>query len=216
MRVLKRASNLIWCLLLCFVPIHARPPSLRFRHYISRLFHEAADVNKDGTISFDECYQTLLLFYTYLNQYAPIPPPKRERVLELYKSADWDSRSGLQESEFQLLAGALASRATLRVGLYKAVTWIVAPLFTSFLVQQLEGTKVVDECRSALVSREWIPEMVKTKSFWVTALLVANVSNLGMLVLYLLDEVLLTRFKPMQRFWIPEKLRMENANAGEL
>lgn len=214
---IRRPLLLFSFLLLWYAPGASAASALRsrrFSRYISRLFHESADVNKDGTISFDECYQSLLIFYTYLNQLAPIPPPKRARVQELYASADWDARAGLQEAEFQLLAGTLASRATLRLGLYKAVTWVVAPLLSSFLLNQAEGTAWVESCYKAIQQREWIPSIVSTRSFWMTVVLVANVSNLGMLVLWLLDEVLLTRFKPMQKLWIPEKL--EIANSEEL
>lgn len=193
--------------LFCVLSLTIRPVDSRqkFDRYLSRLFHERADRNKDGSICFDECYENLLIFYTYLNQWAPIPPPRRDRVEKLYASADWNHKKGLQEAEFKLLAGAFAARATLRVIIYKVVTWIGAPLLSAAMISLLEHTETVTSLKAWAKNMFFLPEAVTQRTFWMAAFLIMNVSNLGMLVLFLMDWAL-DHYKPFATAWFPEKM----------
>lgn len=183
-------------------PVVARQ---KFDRYLSRLFHERADSNKDGLISFDECYENLLIFSTYLNRIAPIPPPRRDRLAQFYELADWNQTKGLQEVEFKLLAGILAARVSLRILLYKLVTWIGAPVLSAAMMQGLESTEFVTNIKAWANHMFFLPEAVTRRSFWSALFLVMNVSYLGMIVLWILDWAL-DRYKPFAKAWLPEKM----------
>lgn len=200
MRILGIFSSL---LLLAVTPVYSRRQ--KFDRYLSRLFHERADRNRDGSICFEECYENLLIFYTYLNQWAPIPPPRRDRVEKLYAAADWNQKKGLQEAEFKLLAGAFAARASVRVLIYKIVTWIGAPLLTAAIIDLLEHTETVSSLKAWAKDMFFLPEAITRRSFWTAAILVMNVSNLGMLVMFVLDWAL-DRYRPFANAWFPEKM----------
>lgn len=162
--------------------------SSRWDRYLSRLYREA-DLNRDGSISFDECYERVLLFYVKLNRQAPIPPPSRAKILRLYAEADYDQSQSLDEEQFKELASTLASRGATRVLAHKLVTMVLGPWLATATVEYLATTESLGSVRQLLrgTAEGNLPgrlaRLVETKSFWNTVVLILTVKNLGNLVM---------------------------------
>jgi hypothetical protein len=158
--------------------------------------YEEADLNRDGSISFDECYERLLRFYIKLNQQAPIPPPDRTTVLDLYTEYDWNRNHKLSCDEFKQLAKVLASTALTRLAAHKTVTIVVAPLIATTLVHALATSSLLASPRS--VSSSVVQAMVPTHlaesllspNFWKTVVMIFTISQLGNIVLNLVNAYL--------------------------
>ena len=149
---------------------------------------EEADENGDGSISFEEVYERVLLFYIKLNQKAPIPPPSKQRVKLMYQVADWSHNRRLDKKEFQALAGTLAARGYFRLVAHKFVTVIVAPILANHVVNRLASSKKfgVRDLYANFVAKYVPPKFVDTISsveFWKTIVTILAVSQLGNLVL---------------------------------
>jgi len=190
-------SPLAWALPKVSPPVVGSPPACsrkprkrtsRWDRYLTRLYQEA-DLNKDGRISFDECYERLLLFYVKLNRRAPIPPPSRAKILRLYTEADYDKTKSPSEEEFKELASTLASRGATRVLAHKLVTMILGPWLATTTVEYLATTESLEPFRQVLqeTAESNIPGrmagLAETKSFWKTVVLIITVSRLGNFVL---------------------------------
>lgn len=160
----------------------------RWDRHLSRLYAEA-DLNRDGTLSFDECYERVLLFYIKLNRQAPIPPPTRAAVHRLYDEADWNHSRSLGESEFKDLASRLLSRGATRLLAHKLVTVLVAPFLATTTVRYLATSDRTAGARSVLAKAaethlpERLARMVRSVGFWTAVFLVLTVSQLGNAVL---------------------------------
>ena len=162
--------------------------SSRWDCYLTRLYQEA-DLNHDGRISFDECYERVLLFYIKLNRQAPIPPPSRSTLLGLYSKADRNHSSSLSEEEFKDLASTLASRGATRLLAHKLVTLLVAPWLATTAVHFIATAASLQPLR-----RSWhhaversvphrLAQATRSRSFWKTVVLIFTVSRLGNVVL---------------------------------
>jgi len=160
----------------------------RWDRYLSRLYAQA-DLNRDGTLSFDECYERLLLFYIKLNRQAPIPPPTRATVRRLYDESDWNHSRSLSEDEFKDLASTLASRGATRLLAHKLVTVLVAPFLATTTVRYLATSERTAGARSVLAKAAAthlparLARTVSSVGFWTTIFLVLTVSQLGNKVL---------------------------------
>lgn len=123
--------------------------------------------------------------YAILNRQAPIPPPSREKVRKLFGEQQYTT-----VEEFQLIAGALVSRAGVRLVSYKLVTYIAAPLLAFQSVNFL--------------SEKDLPEVIpKSKPFWTAIFTVGTVNQLGVWVLALVD-VILDTFQPFRKAFLDE------------
>lgn len=166
---------------------------------LTRLYNEA-DLNKDGGISFDECYQRLLFFYIELNQQAPIPPPDRATVRRLYAQSDWNHNRSLSCEEFKQLACELGEGAYARLVAHKFVTLFVAPWLAATVVHWLATA-----ARLAAVRSRWagavkaatapllptnVAETFVSANFWRTVVLTLTVSRLGNAVLATVNRYL--------------------------
>jgi hypothetical protein len=162
--------------------------SSRWDGYLTRIYREA-DLNRDGRISFDECYERVLLFYVKLNRQAPIPPPSRARMRRLYAEADLNHSSSLCEDEFKVLASTLASQEATRLLAHKLVTILVAPWLATTSVHCFTTTEALASVRRVLhdVIEHNFPDRLaglsQSTSFWRTIVLIATVSRLGNFVL---------------------------------
>jgi EF-hand domain pair len=165
---------------------------------LTQIFHEA-DLNHDGSISFDECYERLLKFYIKLNQQAPIPPPDRQTVKELYTEYDWNHNHRLSCDEFKQLARLLARNAVTRLVAHKVVTLLVAPLVAATLVQALAEASLLSMVRSLLsrVLEALLPihlaQTLQSLSFWRTVVMIVTVSQLGNTVLNVVNAWFYTK-----------------------
>jgi hypothetical protein len=155
---------------------------------LERLFEEA-DENHDGSISFEEVYERVLLFYIKLNQKAPIPPPSKQRVKQLYQDADWSHNRRLDSKEFKALAGTLAARGYFRLLSQKFVTVIVAPVLANHAVNRLADADKFEGVRDSYANfvAKYVPakfvDTVLSVEFWKTILTILAVAQLGNLVL---------------------------------
>lgn len=156
--------------------------------------YEEADLNHDGNVSFDECYERLLLFYITLNQQAPIPPPDRATVLQLYTESDWNHNRRLNCAEFKQLAQLLGRNAYTRLAAHKIVTLLIAPFLATAFIHVLATTPTLTAVRSTLstANKQYLPshlaETFESASFWKTVLMIFTVSQLGNTVLHIINS----------------------------
>jgi len=162
--------------------------SSRWDRYLNSVF-QRADQNKDGSISLDEAYELVLLFYIKLNQQAPIPPPSKDKVKSLYDQADWSHNRRLNGEEFNALASRLAARGTTRLAAHKFVTVVVAPIVANYAVNLLSASKHFARVREeyTIFVQKYVPKKLTStlisKEFWKTVLTILAVIQLGNLVL---------------------------------
>ena len=149
----------------------------RFERFVSKIY-EDADINRDGTISFTECYQLVLKLYIRLNREAPIPPPSREMVFRFYSDSDINHNRRISRDEFTRLARILGRRALVRLVAHKMMTLIGAPLLAELILRQLEGQQWLSRLAEAVVPEHFLPT-VTSKPFCRTFLIVILVATLG-------------------------------------
>lgn len=172
---------------------------LSWDRQLTEVFYEA-DFNRDGYVTFDECYERLLRFYIKLNQQAPIPPPDRNTVLQLYKNADLNHNQRLNLSEFKQLAQALIGRAYTRLLVHKLVTVLIGPYLATTFVHIVATTPVLGPMRkeaSILLSDSLhlpssLSSVLQSTHFWKTIFLIFTVSQLGNIVLNCVNYLLYT------------------------
>lgn len=169
--------------------------SSRWDKYLERIFNEA-DENHDGSISFEEVYERVLLFYIELNRKAPIAPPSKQRVKQFYDSADWSHNKRLDSDEFQALASTLAARGYTRLLAYRIVTIVVAPIVANYVVNLCSSLPQFARVRTQFsefvykyVPDKFVPT-ISSMEFWKTAVTVLAVMQLGNLVLYIVNRCL--------------------------
>jgi hypothetical protein len=170
---------------------------LSWDRQLTEVFYEA-DFNRDGCVTFDECYERLLRFYIKLNQQAPIPPPDRHTVLELYKNADLNHNQRLNISEFKQLAQALIGRAYTRLLVHKLVTILIGPYLATTLVQTVATAPLLEPLRkevSILITTQLglpssLSSVLQSTHFWKTIFLIFTVSQLGNIVLNIVNYFL--------------------------
>ena len=172
---------------------------LSWDRQLTEVFYEA-DFNRDGCVTFDECYERLLRFYIKLNQQAPIPPPDRHTVLQMYKNADLNHNQRLNLSEFKQLAQALIGRAYTRLLVHKLVTVLIGPYLATTLVHIVATEPVLEPLRkeaSVLISEQLrlpssLASALQSTHFWKTIFLIFTVSQLGNIVLNFVNYLLYT------------------------
>lgn len=172
---------------------------LSWDRQLTEVFYEA-DFNRDGYVTFDECYERLLRFYIKLNQQAPIPPPDRTTVMQLYKNADLNHNHRLNLSEFKQLAQALIGRAYTRLLVHKLVTILIGPYLATTFVHIVATEPVLEPLRkeaAILINQLRMPSSLSTvlqsMHFWKTIFLIFTVSRLGNIVLHFVNYVLYTK-----------------------
>jgi hypothetical protein len=130
---------------------HRRPR--RIDAFLAQL-HGEADLDRDGRVTFEECYARILLFYIYVNRQAEIAPPTRTELANLYQRAGWTLGStttasrteqpqqhyykGLDADEFTRLAKTFVSRAASRLLVHKIVTIVLAPYVALSILDALD------------------------------------------------------------------------------
>jgi EF-hand domain pair len=170
---------------------------LSWDRQLTEVFYEA-DFNRDGYVTFDECYERLLRFYIKLNQQAPIPPPDRNTVLQLYKNADLNHNQRLSLSEFKQLAQALIGRAYTRLLVHKLVTVLIGPYLATTFVHFVATAPTLAPLRkeaSILISEHLrlpssLSSVLQSTHFWRTIFLIFTVSQLGNIVLNFVNYLL--------------------------
>lgn len=158
-----------------------------YDHLIRIVVKEYVDSNKDGKISFDECYGLLMRLYAFLNRQAPITPPSPEKVRKLFGKQQYTT-----VEDFQLIAGALASRAGLRLLSYKLVSFVVAPITAIKSVNFLSDQDLPGE--------NAVPDALQSKPLWTAVFMVTAVNQMGNLVLGAVDYFL-DNFEPFRRLF---------------
>lgn len=119
---------------------HVQPkhPPLQYNRLISYLYNQT-DINKDGSLTFDDCYERILYFYVHLNRRAAVEPPTRASMADLYRAAGWNpDTKRLNQEEFSQLAHTLLSRAGARFFVYKVLAILVAPHLAAMVVDTVE------------------------------------------------------------------------------
>ena len=142
-----------------------------------------SDTNKNGLISVNEAYDIVLQIYVKINRQAPISPPTRSKVEDLFNNADMDKNGQIKRDEFKQLMCILASRASTRLLSHKFLTIVAAPLLALQTVHFLSGKiDVLKGVANQLVPDNYL-ETVTSEAFWETALTVLFVTTLGDTVL---------------------------------
>lgn len=222
-RVLLRLSLLLFVLLTGRVaekpPISTKRAPIvvqkntKWDAYLGKLFR-SSDLDTDGTISFDECYIRVLIFYIRLNREAHISPPSRSTVLDLYEMADQDKNRRLNELEFKRLANTLASRAATRLLVSKLITVLVAPFVATLCVHSLQGTTWVHQWSERVWDWKGLPTAFKTlltaQPFWTTIFMILTISQTANRTLALVDAYL-NRYQPFAtKFLEPKQSQSQN------
>jgi hypothetical protein len=160
---------------------------------VDKIF-DGADSNHDGSVDFSEVYELVLKFYITINQQAPIPPPSKKRVLQLFLNADTSHNNRLNREEFKGVVNILASRAVARVTAHKLVTLVGAPLLAEYLLRAFTGVSFLPRFAEFLVPDQYeakILPVITSHAFCRTLLVIILVSTLGNFVMktvnFLLD-----------------------------
>ena len=154
---------------------------------------DGADTNHDGSVNFSEVYELVLKFYISINRQAPVPPPSKKRVLQLFLNADTSQNNRLSREEFQGLANLLAGGAVVRVTAHKLVTLVGAPLLAETLMHTFTGAGILKRVANFLVPNGYkakILPIITSHAFCRTVLVIVLVSTLGNVVLDCVNWVL--------------------------
>jgi hypothetical protein len=157
----------------------------RLQKLAEKLFDEN-DENYDGQISFNEAYTLVLKLYVNLNRQAPIKPPTRQIVLQLFLDSDVSHDNSLNREEFAQLAGTVVRRALWKVTAHKLCKMVGAPLLTELFIRKLKGKDWLQNLAKAVVPARFHEKILPTllsSSFWRPVLLITFVISLGNLVL---------------------------------
>lgn len=115
----------------------ASPRRFQPKVNLQRVFRNA-DLNRDGWLSFHECYERLLVFYVHLNRQAEIDPPSPNRIRSIYETLGWNwEQKKLNYDEFVVLTQILMARTTTRFIVYRIVELLCAPILALSLVNIL-------------------------------------------------------------------------------
>ena len=124
-----------------------------FRRVTSWAF-KVCDSNKTGTINQAELYAGVLLVHVTLAKYAGSAacyPPTREKVDELFVTADQDKSGDIDEKEFDYIMVILFNQIAGRICMYYGFLIVIAPYLGSFILHILtrlgvgKGILFVDE-----------------------------------------------------------------------
>ncbi len=154
---------------------------------------DGADTNHDGSVNFSELYELVLKFYISINRQAPVPPPSKKRVLQLFLNANTSHNNRLSREEFLGLANLLAGGAVVRVTAHKLVTLVGAPLLAETLMHTFTGTGILKRVAIFLVPDGYkakILPIITSHAFCRTVLVIVLVSTLGNVVLDSVNWVL--------------------------
>jgi len=159
---------------------------------VDKIF-DNADTNHDGTVNFSEVYELVLKFYIQINRQAPINPPSRKRVFQLFLNADTSRNRRLNREEFKGLANLLAKGAVVRVIAHKLVTLVGAPLLAESIIHTLTGTSILPEVVNFIVPNRYkakILPIITSYAFCRTVLVIILVCTLGNVVLNCVNLIL--------------------------
>ena len=149
------------------------------------IMFDRADTDKSGSVSFTEAYIVILKVYIKINRKAPIPPPSREKVYQIFKAADLDRNDRLGREEFKRLFMLGIWRASTRFIAYKTITLFGAPLLAWEIVRRLSGEVWVADAIG-----KWIPEKYAySEDFWRSVLTVFFVTTLGSTILSVVSHI---------------------------
>ena len=169
-----------------------RPFQSRFDRVVQNIFDDA-DTNNDGSISFGECYELVLKLYIKINRQAPIPPPTRKTVLQLYQQNDTNRNKRLSRNEFTALAQVLVGRAATRLAAHKFVTLVCAPLLAELLVRQLTGRKWLPELAIWIVPDRYelkVLPIITSKAVMRTVIMIGLMRTLGNFIIGTVNWIL--------------------------
>jgi hypothetical protein len=120
-----------------------RPKSNRFDRIVQTIFDDA-DANKDGRISFDECYELVLKLYINLNrQGSDSATNSWTRFSSYLPRMMWITTTKFPRHEFQSLSQILVGQAATRLVAHKVVTLLCAPLLAEWVVRHLQHQSMV-------------------------------------------------------------------------
>lgn len=171
-----------------------KPKKTRFDNLIRIVVKEHVDSNKDGRISFDECYALIMKLYALMNQHVPIQPPSQEKIRRLFGGQDFTT-----VAEFQKIAATLASRAGVRYVAHQLVSCVVAPAVA------LKSVDLVGESKAL---QNATPDALHSKPLLTAVFMVTAVKQFGTWFLKLIDWALDT-FEPFRKLM---KLREDEEN----
>jgi len=182
-------------------PISDKEQLSYYDRFIQKIF-ESSDLNHNGFLDRNEAYVMALRLYVLINRKAPIPPPSRIIVYQLFEWCDLNQDGQLTIVEFSELATLLTERAVTRVAAFQTIKWLGAPLITQLIIhywkksrQGASSPSWLSATVTTLVPNPKYAAMIKTETVARTVLLLMSVMCCGKLVLGLVDRVLAEWFK---------------------
>jgi hypothetical protein len=153
---------------------------------------EDADINGDGFISIPEAYEFVLQMYISLNHHAPVMPPSRDKVAELFLDFDSNRQDrGLNQSEFIQLVQHFSQRAFSTVAAARWVTVVGAPLLTEGVLRvMLPLLHGKSDMAMMKVVHAILPQCVTSITFLRSMLLVFFATTLADIVLATVNWIL--------------------------
>ena len=172
----------------------------RFRRIIGKTIDDG-DINNDGKISLNECYDRVLRLYIHINRQSPIPPPSRSAVrrLFLFHTRDDGGKGRISRDEFTDLARVLGRRALYRLVAHTIVNLVCAPLLIECVVRELRDKPWLPKVAKFVVPQRLeakILPIVTSQNFCRSALIVSFVSTLGNMVTGAVNWVLANTLPP--------------------
>ncbi len=174
------------------------PISRMIQKYMDETF-DTLDHNSDGTLSFEEVYELMLLVSIQVNRQAPLAPPSKELVKMLFERADVDKSGTLTKEELRTVVLLAMPRTTVRLGAYKILQFLIAPSLAVRTVNKYYGQLYFVELGKKYVPIQFHGVMSK-KDFWKLYLSVAYVTVLARyglpVIVFIYDHLFKILMKP--------------------
>jgi hypothetical protein len=168
-------------------------PQRPLDRFSQQLFDDA-DTNGDGWITVSEAYEFLLQMYIIMNRHAPLSPPTRAKVEQLFYEYDNNRLDrGLNRDEFTQLMQHFTQRAISRMMAHRWVTLVGAPLCTEgvlrFLKPMLIRSDPIRVFLQSTLPKRLLPILAST-TFLRSILLIFFATTLADIVLAVVDWAL--------------------------
>ena len=196
--------------------LHPTPIHSHYSKLLAHIYNQT-DMDQDGTLSFDDCYERILYFYVHLNRRAAIEPPTRAFLAHLYETAGWrPATKRLTLDEFSQLAHTLLGQAGTRFLVYKVISLLLAPTIAAAVVKTVIPPALSEDTTratstKALSSSSFRRRCFQQEKMWLSLVTIACSKQLPRLGVALINWSL-RRWQPFVRWFLRPKNTSCSAN----